>query len=309
MPDFETFVIAVYVMVDDFQHAHLPPEPVRPGPRPGLCRSEVLTLALIAQPARFPSERAFARFARAHLRGLFPGLPGRSQLHRLVRRQRPALVALGRWAARRLGALTAPFEALDTTAVPVRNVKRRGAGALPEAAAVGYSPRLGWFEGFRLLLAVTDGGAVTGWGLAPGNAQDRALAETFFAQRAAPAPALPSVGRPASGAYLADTGFAGRAARARWAARYDAHVYAPPQPDSGERWPRALRRWHAAARQVVETVVGRLQQGLGLERVRPRTLDGLLTRIAAKVALHNLLIRWNRQAGRPDLALEEVVGW
>nr|MBA3416961.1 IS982 family transposase [Chloroflexia bacterium] len=60
---------------------------------------------------------------------------------------------------------------------------------------------------------------------------------------------------------------------------------------------------------VVETVFRRLLQGFRLERERPRTLAGLLTRAAAAVALHNALIRWNRREGRPDLALEEVVGW
>jgi hypothetical protein len=309
VPDFETFVTAVYVMADEFCRDHLPPEPARPGRRPALCRAEVLTLALVGQLARFPSERAFARFAAARLRGLFPALPDRSQLNRAVRRQRSALVGFGRACARRVGALTAEFEALDGTAVPLRNPKRRGAGALPEVAAVGWSGRLGWFEGARLLLAATPEGAVTGWGPAPGNAHDSALAETFFAQRAAPAQALPSVGRPASGAYLADTAFAGRAARARWAERYGAVVHAPPQPDSAERWPRALRRWHAGARQVVETVFQRLLHGLRLERDRPRTLGGLLARVAAKVALHNALIRWNRADGRPDLAFDSAIGW
>lgn len=309
MADLETFVIGVYVTVDEFQRDRLPPEPPRPGPRPGLCRAELLTLALVARLDRFPSERAFWRFADRHLRGLFPGLPGRSQLNRLLRRRHAALVAFGRWAARRLGAQAAPFEVLDTTAVPLRNAKRRGEGALPEVAAIGKSLRLGWFEGVRLLVAVLPEGAVTGFGLAPGNEQDRALAEDFFAQRALPEQALPSVGRPASGAYLADTAFGGRAARARWAERYDAHVYAPPHPASGERWPAALRRWHAAARQVVEAVFQRLLQGLRLERERPRTLDGLLTRVAAAVALHNALIGQNRREGRPDLAWVEAVGW
>jgi hypothetical protein len=309
VPDFETFVIAVYVLVDEFCRDHLPPEPARPGRRPALARAEVVTLALVGQPARFGSERAFARFAAARLRPLFPTLPDRSQLNRAIRRQHDAIVAFGRGAARRLGALTAEYEALDGTALPLRAAQRRGVGALPEVAAVGRSPRRGWFVGVRVLVAVTAEGVITGWGVAPGNEHDSALAETFFAQRAAPAQALPSVGRAASGAYLADTAFAGRAARARWAERYGARVYAPPQPDSAERWPPALRRWHAGARQIVETVIGRLLGGLGLERERPRTLGGLLTRLAAKVALHNALIRCNRAAGRPDLALAAAIGW
>ena len=37
----------------------------------------------------------------------------------------------------------APYEVLDSTAVPVRNVKRRGVGFLPEVATLGRSLRLG----------------------------------------------------------------------------------------------------------------------------------------------------------------------
>ena len=260
MPDFETFVIGVYVTVDEFRRRRLPPDPPPRGRPPGLCRSEVPTLALVGQLGRFESERAFARFAHRRLRGLFAGLPERSRLNRLLR-------------------------------------------------AAHDDMRLGWFEGARLLVAVTPEGAVTGYGLAPGNEQDRALAEAFLARRAAPAQDLPSAGRPASGCYLADAGFAGRAARARWAERYDAHVYAPPQPDGAERRPPALRRWHASARQIVETACQRLLQGLRLERDRPRSLGGLLARVAAKVAMHNVLIDRNRRDGRPDLAIADAVGW
>jgi len=308
MADFETFVIAVYLMVDEWERAEVPSEPMVGRP-PGLCRTEVLTLALIGQLDRFPSERAFAHFADAQLRGLFPKLPERSQLNRLLRQRHDELVRFGRWCARQLGALRASYEVLDTTAWPLRNPKRRGEGTMPEVVAIGWSLRLGWFEGVRVLLAVTPEGVVTGYGVAAGNANDRAMAETLFAQRAELVQALPSVGRTASGVYLADTGFAGRDARTRWVADADAHVYAPPQPGSGEAWPRTLRRWHTSARQIVETVVQRLVQGLRLERERPRTLGGVLTRLAAKVGMHNALVRWNRQTGHRDLDFAEVIGW
>lgn len=309
MPDFETFVIAVYLLVDEFERAELPPEPVRRGRPPGLCRTEVLTLALIGQLDRFASERAFARFAHTHLQPLFPGLPNRSELNRACRLHMDELVHFGRWCARRLGALTAFYEALDSTAWPLRNAKRRGMGALPDVAAIGKSLRLGWFEGVRVMVAVTPEGVVTGYGVAPGNAHDCALAETFFAQRAEPEQALPSVGRPASGVYLADSAFAGRHVRTHWADAFNAHVYAPPQPGSAERWPQSLRRSHTSARQIVETVFQRLLQGLRLERERPRTLSGVLMRLAAKVELHNALIQYNRTTGHADLAFAEVIGW
>ncbi len=309
MPDFETFVIAVYLLVDEFERQELPPTRLHGGRPPGLCRTEVLTLALLAQLDRFPSERAFARFAHTRLRALFPGLPDRSELNRAFRTHAADLGRFGRWCAAQLGAQTAPYEILDTTAWPVRNAKRRGEGTLPEVAAIGKSLRLGWFEGVRVLVAVTPAGVITGAGIGAGNEQDRTMAETFFAQRAVPVQALPSVGRAASGIYLADSGFAGPRTRVHWAETFNAHVYAPPQTGALDRWPRALRRWHTSARQIVETVFQRLLQGLRLERERPRTLSGMLTRLAAKVGLHNALIRWNRQTGHPDLAFAEVIGW
>jgi hypothetical protein len=62
MVDVDTFLTTLYVMVDDFCKASLPPEP-RPGPPATLSRSEVVTLAIFGQWQGFGSERGFYRFA------------------------------------------------------------------------------------------------------------------------------------------------------------------------------------------------------------------------------------------------------
>jgi len=302
----ETVVIAVYAMVDDFQRSALPPIQPRAGQPAALHRSEVMTLALFSQLGCFASERSFWRFADRSWRPLFPRLPSRPQLNRAIRAAQPDLVAFGRWVARHLDGLTAAYEVLDCTAVPTRTAQRRGVGPMPEVVALGRSLRLGWFVGVRLEIAVTPSGVVTGWGIAPGNAQDRALADALLGERAAPAQAAPSAGRAASGVYLADSGFAGRDARARWLA-LGADVLAPPQPGSGDYWPAAVRSQHRRLRQIVETAFARLHGPFRLERDRPRSLGGLLARIAAKVALSNALIRLNREAARPGLTLAGLV--
>jgi hypothetical protein len=46
MVDVDTFLTTLYVMVDDFCKASLPPEH-RPGPQATLSRSEVVTLAML----------------------------------------------------------------------------------------------------------------------------------------------------------------------------------------------------------------------------------------------------------------------
>jgi hypothetical protein len=306
--DPETFLTALYVLVDEFVQAERPMGR-RPGPPAALSASEVLTLAVFGQWARFGSERDFYRYAATRLRPAFPRRPARSQYNRLGRRHRPALARLGLWLAERLAAPRAAYECLDSTGVPVRNAKRRGAGWLAGLADIGTCSRLGWSEGFHLLTAVDPAGVVTGFGFGPASANDRALAETLLALRRCPDPRLPSAGRPASNVYVADAGFAGQAVQPHWLAAYGAEVVAPPQTGSARAWAPAERRWLAGLRQVVETVHDRLLAPFRLDRERPHALEGFRARLAAKVGLHNFCIWLNRQQGRPDLAIAEVLGW
>jgi hypothetical protein len=82
MKDLDTFLTLLYVMIDDLCKSQHVPLLRRPGPSPALSCSEVLTLSLFGQWARFPSERAFYRYAQRHLRAAFPTLPDRSQFLR-----------------------------------------------------------------------------------------------------------------------------------------------------------------------------------------------------------------------------------
>src|SRR5690349_9135564 len=174
MSDFETFVITVYDLVDTAVRQHLPPERRR-GRRPALTRSEVLTLALLAQLGRFGSERGFSRFASQRLRPLFPRLPDRSQLHRAFRRAEPTLAALSHHWADRLDARMAAYECVDGTGIALRSTGRRAA-RLPAFMAKGRASRLGYFVGCKVLVATTPTGVITGWAVSPGDRHDRPLA-------------------------------------------------------------------------------------------------------------------------------------
>jgi hypothetical protein len=60
--------------------------------------------------------------------------------------------------------------------VPSRDAKRRGAGWLPGLAEIGWSNRLGWYEGCHVLLAVNPWGMITGFGFGPASIKDQPLA-------------------------------------------------------------------------------------------------------------------------------------
>lgn len=76
-----------------------------------------------------------------------------------------------------------------------------------------------------------------------------------------------------------------------------------------QRWPRALRRWLAGLRQIVESVHYKLLHTCGLAQARPHTLAGCQARWAAAVGLHNCCCWLNRRLGRPLLAFAELLAW
>jgi hypothetical protein len=192
-----------------------------------------------------------------------------------------------------------PYQALDSSAMPVRDAKRRGAGWLCGYADIGWSNSIGWYEGFSLLSAVEPSGVITGFCFGSASTADQPLAETFFAVRATPNSTLLSVGEPYSGTYVADKGFEGVENHRRWLEHYGAEVIHPPKRNSPKPWSKRLRRWIASIRQIVETVYEKLFNTFGLWKERPHEIGGLRARLAARVALHNFCIYLNDELGRP----------
>jgi hypothetical protein len=309
MVDVDTFLTTLYVMVDDFCHSR-PQKEQHPGPETSLSPSEVVTLAIFARWARFGSERDFYRYASSRLRDAFPTLPHRSQFNRSVRDHLDLIEEVALHLAEVMKAQRCPYEALDSSAMPIRDAKRRGEGWLAGFADIGWSNSLGWYEGFRLLVAVNPTGVITGFGFCAASATDQQVAETFFAVRHRPNSRLPSVGSAAWGPYVADKGFEGEENHRRWLECYGARVIHPPKRNSRKRsWPKRLRRWVAGIRQIVESVYDKLFNTFGLWRERPHELSGLRARLAARVALHNFCMWLNEQLGRPRLAFADLLEW
>src|SRR5215217_2748489 len=309
MLDVDTFLTALYVMVDDFCHSR--PQKERPsGPDASLSPSEVVTLAIFSRWSRFSSERDFYRYATSYLQDAFPTLPNRAQFNRLVRSEVRLIEEVALHLATAMEAQSSLYQALDSSAMPVRDAKRRGEGWLAGQADIGWSNSLGWYEGFRLLVAVTPAGVITGFAFACASTKDQPLAETFFALRREPNPRAPSVGSAPTGPYVTDKGFEGEENHRRWLDLYGACIVCPPRQNGRKRrWPKRLRRWAASIRQIVETVYEKLHNAFGLRTERAHELSGLRARLAARVALHNFCIWLNNQLGRPRLAFADLLGW
>ncbi len=148
MLDLDTFLTALYTVVDDLYLERVARFTNRPGPVPTLSDSEVLTLSVCAEWGQWDSERGFWRWACKHLTHLFPHLVDQSGFNRRRRALYPALTRIQRALLDRLGVDLQRERLLDTKPVSVMVLKRHDARGLvfDGQATVGWcaAKRLYW---------------------------------------------------------------------------------------------------------------------------------------------------------------------
>jgi len=257
---------------------------------------EVLTLAILSQWPRFRSERDFFRFTDAHLRKYFRNLLSYGQLNPRIRALESELRALQSALAETLAEPQEVYHVLDTTRIPaVVRVRACRKGLFAGQGAFGRCiSKTEWVYGFKVALSVTPEGVVTAFGLAPANCDERPIGEFLVA----------TDGRDA---FLADLGFSSVEWERQWLEEYGALVAATPQKSARRAWTEEACRWAAGKRQLIEGVIWQLKDYFGLERYRTKTLSGLLTRLAAKVAAYTCGQVLNAQLGRPLRRLADLL--
>jgi DDE family transposase len=294
--DLDTFLTAVYTIVDDLYRDRLAAAlRDRPGPVPALSDSEVLALAICAEWGPWDSERGFWRFACRRLRHLFPRLVDQSEFNRRRRALYPALAAIQRAVAERMGGDLERERLLDTKPVAVLVLKRHDDRGLTfdGKAAVGWcQTKRQYYYAFKLVLALTLDGVIARYDLVPANVDDReAAAEVLEPGRR----------------YWADKGFFGEQCQREWAESEGAAVWAEPPRSTAAAWPRAFAYVAHRVRQLIEVINAQLQGQFAIERTLAKTLWGLVTRVQAKLTAHTLGVYLNVFLGRPPLALKTLV--
>ena len=294
--DLDSFLISLYVLVDDWWKTDRSFAPRRPGRPASLSESEVLTLAILAQWPRFRSERDFWRFARANLREYFPNLVSQGQFNRRVRALEPEMRVLQRHLAKALAEPAAVYHIVDTTLIPAMvRVRACRKGLFAGQATFGRCrSKTEWVYGFKVALSVSPKGVICAFGLAEAASDERPIGDFLVAHDR-------------HNAYLADKGFSSLMWERHWLENHGALVAATPKDNSRRAWSEADRRWASGKRQLIEGVIDQLKDLFALERHRAKTLGGLLARLAAKVAAYTCGQRLNDQLGRPLRHLADLL--
>jgi hypothetical protein len=77
--------------------------------------------------------------------------------------------------------------------------------------------------------------------------------------------------------------------------------------NSKRAWAKTDHRWASGKRQIIEGIIDQLKDLFALERHRAKTLEGLLARLAAKMAAYTCGQQLNDQLGRPLRHLADLL--
>lgn len=188
------------------------------------------------------------------------------------------------------------YRVLDTTLIPaIVRVRACRNGLFAGQATFGRcASKTEWVYGFKVALSVTPEGVITAFGLAEARSDERPIGEFL-------------VSSDGHDTFLADKGFSSVDWEKHWLDSYGSLVAATPQKSARRAWPKEACKWASGKRQLIEGVIDQLKDIFALERHRAKTLEGLLTRLAAKIAAYTCGQRLNAERGRSLRRLADLL--
>ncbi|MCB0887366.1 MAG: IS982 family transposase [Propionibacteriaceae bacterium] len=287
--DLETLLTALYVDLEDrvlpaigWSRDHCP------GRKPKLSDAELICVAVAQHLLGIAAERHWIRYARKHLIGMFPDLPGQSGYGKRLRAQGGLISAVITELARDVDSWHDLLRLVDSTPLPCgasrETVKRSD---LAGHAGYGYcASHSRFFWGFRLYLICTAEGMPVIWGLANPKLGEREVTQALLERD----PHLITAGQ----VIIGDKGFAGKEFETFVAARLGARLIRPDRKDETPRFGKVARY-----RQRIEAIFDTLKGQLTLEDHGGRTLPGVYTRVAARLLAMAAAIWHNWKTGAP----------
>lgn len=285
----QELLLVVFCLIDDEIKA-LGGPPTRPGPRPRLSDSEVITIELVGELWQLADDSAIHRHFRRHHLAEFPALASVDRT-RFARHAADLCWLARRVQARLARALSEPgaIWLVDSCPLPACRFGRAGyCRRFRGLAAYGFDPLARKaFYGFRLHLRVGLGGVILGYELAPADAHELDLAREL-----APSP---------PGVAIGDRNYWSPATRAEFRAA-GGDLLAPFKQAVNDPAP-GRAEWLLGLRRRIETVFSHLIEWFDMRRVRVRDLWHLEHRLTRKILAMTVAAKIDVEAGRSPLRL------
>lgn len=293
--DLDTLVTALYVKIDDALKTDATLARWRPevGIAPKLADAELICLAVLQALLGFTSETRWLRYAKTHLVGMFPYVPGQSGYNKRLRKAAAQLVAINRMLAVDTDAWADDTWVIDSTPIECgRSRPTAKRSDLAGFAGYGYcASHSRFFWGLRLHLICTPVGLPITFALANPKTDERDVARDLLESEPALLAARPHQ------KIMADKGYVS-AEFERFLNHHGVELVRPAR--KGEP-PRPGARFLRPLRQLIESVNDTLKGQLDLERHGGHTIGGVATRVFQRVLALTAVIWHNHHSRQPIL--------
>lgn len=281
-------LLNLFVAVDDFCQSltqELPEQRLgrvhRPGPKPRLAASEVMTIIIYFHMSRYRDFKTYyTQYVQRHLRGEFPHLVS---YPRFVELMPLALWPLCHYLKTRLGPVTG-IAFIDATSLPVCHNRRISRHKVFAGLAARGKTSMGWFYGFKLHLVVNDRGELLAFYLTPGNVDDRQP--------------VPHLAQRLFGKLFGDRGYISQPLVDQLL-QQDVHLVTRLRKNMKNRVMLLMDKLLLRKRTLIETVTDQLKNISQIAHTRHRSMDNFLVNLVAG------LIAYTHQPKKPSLNLRD----
>jgi len=282
-------LLNLFVDVDDFCQALTAhwPQPLlgranRPGPKPSLAASEVMTIIIFFHVSRHRDFKTYyTQYVQRHLRSEFPNLVS---YNRFVELMPLAFWPLCVYLRSRLGPVTG-IAFIDATAIPVCHNRRIGRHKVFDGLAARGKSSVGWFFGFKLHLVVNDCGELLAFYLTPGNVDDRQP--------------VPRLAKHLFGKLFGDKGYISQPLVDQLLT-HDVHLITGLRKNMKNRLLPLFDKLMLRKRALIETVIDQLKNISQVAHTRHRSANNFLVNLVAG------LIAYTHQPKKPSLNLRDA---
>ena len=289
--DLDTLATELYVTTDDLLKAHPEHAPARPvvGLAPRITDAEVVTLAVMQALLGHTSETRWLRYAGAHLRRMFPYIPGQSGYNKRLR----ALTDTVTWLIRILASQTSVYDddVLLVDSTPIECARSKETVRRSEMAGwaqYGYcASHSRYFWGPRLHLIATLHGLPVAFAITGAKADERTVVLDLLVADDDLSARIRSL-------LIGDKNYFGREFET---ALTESGIELLRPARKGEK-PRRGARFFKPLRQTIESIFATFKGQLDLEHHQGRTPAGVLIRVLQRILALTAAIWHNDRTGQ-----------
>lgn len=251
----------------------------RPGPKPRLSLSEVMTIIIYFHQSGYREFKAY--YNNEVLKHLRPEFPDLVSYNRFVELMPETLYPLCLYLQSQFGHPTG-IAFVDSTRLPVCHNKRINRHKVFAAVATRGKSSMGWFYGFKLHLVINDKGELLTFYLTPGNVDDRQP--------------VPHMAHRLWGKLFGDKGYISKALFDSLFEQ-DVQLITPIRKNMKNRLMPIMDKLLLRKRSLIETVNDQLKNISQIEHTRHRSINNFMVNLVAA------LIAYTRQPKKPSLNL------